>query len=146
MSTGIVARAPRLEIAQLRALIMMIVRFPCWTVSGTMLWDVEHSPTLRPIRRIDVSEDFTIRGDFGHAFSPRAEIRWKRLDEHSYDVLILSDQQPNISGILLLEGPWRTQTVTLIQNSVGRPAIRGLVYYAPNGASQFVRYVEEVEL
>jgi hypothetical protein len=83
---------------------------------------------------------------FGHVFSPRAEVRWKRRGEQ-YDALVLSEKPVSslepfalvVAGGLTLREP-KAGTAIILNTPAGTLDYKE--YVAPNGAVQFVRYCE----
>lgn len=133
--------------AEVRRMVREYVGIPCWTFGGASLWDVvpaDGSANLCPITQLSDIERLNIRGDFGHAFSERAEARWKRLDDGAYDLLVLSEAELFIEGAcpLTCEGePWEIErpAKAMILQTDKRPAIKYVLYRAPLGALQLVR-------
>lgn len=159
---GYLYRLCPVDPAQLRQLVTDLVGSPGWTFGGASVWDfdlqlADRRRNLRPITPIDSAQELDVRGDFGHAFSRQAEVRWKRLAQECYDVLVLSETPqtlPNAREIRpetidhqtrsLVASVWRVTTeaaTTLVQADL-RPGIRYCEYRAPNGVVQFVRYME----
>jgi hypothetical protein len=132
------------------------------TFGGAAQWDFDTSKgreNLRPIKQFTgtVALD-DLKGDFGHAFSEKAEVRWKRRDDGAYDVLILSEKEQHVDGAVPLHvqhwnnktrswenGDWtiRRPDKAAIQQTAGRSPITYIDYLAPNGAVQFQRLVGE---
>lgn len=133
--------------AEVRQVARQCVGVPCWTFGGAALWDVvpaDGRANLRPITQLSDIDHLDVCGDFGHAFSERAEVRWKRLGDDAYDVLILSETELAIAGAcpLTCEGaPWEIErpTTAMILQTDRRPAIKYILYRAPLGALQLVR-------
>lgn len=136
---GYIYRCESVDATTLHALIHQYVGLPCYHLSGTNLW--QH-PALQPLTH---SDQPNTDSDFGHAFSDNAEVRWKRLDSNSYDVLILSEQTLNISNAKVLATDWdvREHRLRPIFQSGQRRAITYYTYHAPNGAAQYTRYLGE---
>ncbi|WP_333691594.1 hypothetical protein [Chloroflexus sp.] len=143
---GYIYRITPATAAQVRDLITRYVSLPCWHFSGSHMWDLSPSSSqhLRPLVKSTNITDITLSGDFGHAFSPQAEVRWKRLGDDEYDVLILSEQARTVNGAQTLVDGWevRQHTPRRLLQSGNRPSIEYLTYHAPNGAAQFIRYVQ----
>lgn len=146
-TTGYIYRLLRATGDRVRDVVRTYVKIPCWTFGGASLWDVrpeEGRANLRPITRLEEVAALDVSGDFGHAFSASAEVRWKRLEDNSYDVLILSEQPLSIQDArpLTCEGaPWeisRPQHAMILQSG-DRPAIKYVLYCAPLGALQLMR-------
>jgi len=79
----------------IRRLVGELVGLPCWSFGGAVLWDVEPDKkrdNLRPISAISDLAKLDLSGDFGHAFSAQAELRWKRRDAQCYDLLLLTER------------------------------------------------------
>lgn len=136
---GYIYRCAPVTAAQLLDLIRQQVGgLPCWHFSGTHLWQV---PALKAL---EYSAQIDVNSDFGHAFNQQAEVRWKRLDDDAFDVLILSEQAPTIPGAHTLASDWEVREHPqrpLIQSGK-RSSINYLTYHAPNGAVVFTRYTE----
>jgi len=122
-----------------------------WTFGGAAQWNLDTKKlreNLRPIDSFTASAHVNVCGDFGHAFSQAAEVRWKRRDDDIYDVLILSETPQNINGAVPLDitqgAQWRTRMYAkaAIVQTDACPAIAYIDYLAPNGAVQFQRLVE----
>lgn len=136
----------------------------CWTFGAAAQWDFDPAQKQSNLRKVHeqkraISKDDLI-GDFGHAFSDKAEIRWKRIDESQYDVLILAEQALDIAGAEALTIPvWHAQsaswqtgmwTTRCLSNASihllnSNFKIRYVDYCAPNGAVQFQRLTIYVE-
>jgi len=121
------------------------------TFGGAAQWDLDTKKlreNLRPIAPFTAAALVNVCGDFGHAFSQAAEVRWKRRDDGAYDVLILSETPQNINGavsLVITQGAqWRTRMYAkaAIVQTDACPAIAYIDYLAPNGAVQFQRLVE----
>ncbi len=146
-SIGYMYRLREATGAEVRQAVRQCVGVPCWTFGGASLWDVvpeDGSANLRPITKLSDIDHLDIRGDFGHAFSERAEVRWKRLDDDAYDLLVLSETELFIEGArpLTCEGaPWEIErpAKAMILQTDKRPAINYVLYRAPLGALQLVR-------
>ncbi len=148
--SGVIHRVARADAHTVRTIAAEVVGFPCYTCGGAILWDMDAqkgTANLRELQHITSSldEDASLLvGDFGHIFSPRAEVRWKRRAQDTYDVLILSDQPPTtIDQAVAIGGTWHTSELGkhVILQSNQRPPLACIYYYAHNGAVQFVRYV-----
>ncbi|WP_322511244.1 hypothetical protein [Chloroflexus sp.] len=140
---GYIYRCAPISADQLRKLIEQQVGLPCWHFSGASLW---RQPTLSAIQKLGHKFDVDVNDDFGHAFSNKAEVRWKRIDLDTYDVLILSEQNLSIEGAYSLAGDWEVrehQQRRLIQSGK-RERIVYYTYHAPSGIAQFTRYIEVV--
>ncbi|MGQ9926482.1 MAG: hypothetical protein ACUVS4_06380 [Chloroflexaceae bacterium] len=142
---GYLYRIDRAEAARIRTLAHEVVGLPCWSFGGAALWDLDPGKggnNLRSIKALDRLEDLDLSGDFGHIFSMRAEVRWKRRDDGAYDVLVLSEQTLSIQGARTLAEGWEVHAHParkLIQTG-HYPPLTCLTYHAPNGAAQFLRY------
>jgi hypothetical protein len=89
---------------------------------------------------------------FGHVFSPRAEVRWKRREDHTYDALVLSENEiPDLKvealdiKLYIREPKNKNQVGILLRHKVHLSQGKGnqlvyVEYVAANGAVQFVRY------
>ncbi len=146
-TTGYIYRLLDATSDRVRDAVRAYVNIPCWTFGGASLWDVQPDAgraNLRPITRLEDIALLDVSGDFGHAFSANAEVRWKRLDADSYDVLILSEQPLNIEDARPLtceDAPWeisRPQKAMILQSG-DRPALKYVLYCAPLGALQLMR-------
>jgi len=156
---GYVYRVASADAEQLRALIEQHVG-PGWAFSGAAQWDFDSrdgGSNLREIAPIPAVDLIDVKGDFGHAFSCKAEVRWKRRDDGKYDVLVLSEQQQMVNGAAHLYVPhWNSKTriwedgawtirrhgTTAIRQVGGRSPISYIDYLAPNGAVQFQRLLK----
>jgi hypothetical protein len=142
-TTGYIYRLFEATGDRVRDAVRAYVNIPCWTFGGASLWDAGRA-NLRPITRLEDIALLDVSGDFGHAFSANAEVRWKRLDADSYDVLILSEQPLNIEDARPLtceDAPWeisRPQKAMILQSG-DRPALKYVLYCAPLGALQLMR-------
>jgi hypothetical protein len=64
-----------------------------WWISASQQWDVDIKGTnLRPFASFSQTELDAFQGDFGRIFCEAWELRWKRLDDGQYDLLILTEQ------------------------------------------------------
>ena len=149
MTAGVVLRVAVADAARIRELVGQVVTFPCRQVVGQALWDVQPKelPKLSGIAEVTNAADLDLHGDFGHVFGPTAELRWRRIDEQHYDVLILSDSPLDVPAdgkALGEEGKtWVIEKRNLIaQQDANRVRVRVAQYLAPNGAVQFVSYRE----
>lgn len=163
-----VYRVERADAPRLRALIAEHVVGDVWVGGGAAHWDFDPhlgKKNLREIVKIPADAtpaltDEHLKGDFGHAFSRAAELRWKRRDDGDYDVLVLSEAPLAVDGATPLcvprwnsttqaweDGGWtiRDAGEALIWLDGDQRAIRYIDYLAPNGAVQFQRLVEMVE-
>ncbi|MFV9504096.1 MAG: hypothetical protein AB4911_05965 [Oscillochloridaceae bacterium umkhey_bin13] len=144
---GYVYRVCPADPARLRALVNDFVGWPCWSFGGAAQWDfvpTEGQKNLREVTRLANLTALNLDGDFGHAFSPQAEVRWQRRDTLAYDVLILSEQPLVIADAHTLADGWTTQASNArqVRQNGDFPALRYIAYHAPNGALQFLRYTE----
>lgn len=147
---GYIYRIARADAALVRTLVADIVGSTGWTFGGAALWDLDVTQRQSNLRRIssvagDLGANLDVRGDFGHAFSDAAEVRWKRRDQDVYDVLILSEQERMIENAQPLTGPWTTQrqdNLTMMQTGPDNRPLGYVTYHASNGAVQFIRYRE----
>lgn len=147
--SGYLYRVCPADEARLRALLAELLTPPCWTFGGAALWDfvpAEGTANLRPLARVESAAALAaidVTGDFGHCFTAAAEVRWKRRDETSYDVLVLSEQPLAIAGATTLADGWALDARRDVALSGGQHAtLRAIPYQAPNGAVQVLRYVE----
>lgn len=162
-------RIAETDAAGLTQAIIQIVGFPCWTFSGAIFWDLivsddqaERRKNLRTIEQTADAASLDLRGDFGHAFLPHAEVRWKRLDNGGYDLLILADSIPKTSGAETLQGiqGWtvkrdssstnpknRQQIVLTTPSTVQRKqwSLGYIEYLDATGRTQLVRYTTRYE-
>ncbi len=98
-----------------------------------------------PLEGKRTHNDIPVPLTFGHVFSPRAEVRWKRRGEQ-YDALVLSEKPVGVlepfalavAGELTLREP-KKGTAIILNTPAGKLDYKE--YVAPNGAVQFVRYV-----
>lgn len=156
---GFIYRVERAEKQQLLDLIARHVGDTGWTFGGAAQWDFDpylddKRKNLREMTPIIAANQVNVAGDFGHAFSADAEVRWKRRDDGAYDVLILSEQEQHIDGATPLcarhwntankaweDGDWTIQrhTGAAIRQTGARSSLIYIDYRAPNGAVQFQR-------
>ncbi len=163
MSNGYIYRVADITADRLREIVTQIVGASGWTFGGASVWDFDATlkdvrQNLRLITPFDTNQTLDTQGDFGHAFSTKAEVRWKRTGKDSYDVLILSETAQTIQGAYevqperldnaqgkLIKDRWHTNepgaNVTIIQTD-NRPGIRYVTYSTPQGTVQFMRYKE----
>lgn len=160
MSEAHLYRVARAEAARLRGLAADLVGVPCHSFGGAAAWDLAPGlgqANLRKITPLNSADDLAaldLSGDFGHIFSARAELRWRRVDETGYDILLLSETALNVTGAEELLSRWVDETgaersaawraespgkLAVIQDG-GRPRLHYLAYHAPNGAVLFLRY------
>lgn len=142
---GYLYRIARADAARVRELAREVVGLPCWSFGGAALWDLDPdkgTDNLRPVKALGRLEDLDLRGDFGHIFSARAEVRWKRRDDGDYDVLVLSEQPLSIAGAQTVGEAWDVEKhpVRKMIQTGQYPPLTYLTYHAPNGAAQLVRY------
>jgi hypothetical protein len=147
---GYIYRIPQSDATYLQSLITTWVGAG-WTFGGAAQWDFDSHAgrgNLRAIKAITATDLIDVKGDFGHAFSASAEVRWKRRDDGGYDVLVLSEKQRAIEGSQPLrmrdDRDWqiRRHPNDAIVRADNQPAISYIDYLAPNGAVQFQRLVE----
>ncbi len=155
--SGYIYRMPHADPVTLRETVREVVGFPCWSFGGAAAWDFDPSKgraNLRPVALVHTSDALVVTGDFGHAFTEVAEVRWQRREQAAYDILILSDPPltlPNAPPFGSANGAWTTsmpanpKRVAIIQSGE-RPVINFITYHAPNGAAQFLSYRLEVPL
>lgn len=145
--SGYLYRVCPADAARLRALLDELMAFPCWIFGGAALWDFEPARGQANLRRpaqIESAETLAeadLSGDFGHCFSATVEVRWKRCDEASYDVLVLSEAPLALAGATNLANGWATGAPQNVRLSDGR-SMGAIPYLAPNGAPQLLRYME----
>jgi hypothetical protein len=150
MSTGYLYRIANADPERIRSLVDSTVQFPCGEVRGTLLWNIDTQPQLYSFARVSSAAELDLRGDLGHIFSAQAEVRWKRRNNGSYDVLLLTEQMQTLEGVTPLGGMWATRAISLqvrlrrnVQGNQQEPiALRAVEYCAANGAVQFIRYGE----
>jgi hypothetical protein len=110
----------------------------------------------RPFANARDAEVLPLRGDFGHAFNARAEVRWRRGEQGGFEVLLLSEsplkQVP--AGVDQIGAAWEVRPaasespiiMTTPEEKSRAPRLGQMHYIAPegesNGAVQFVRYTE----
>lgn len=124
----------------------------CWTFSGSIHWDIDLSnpgKNLRAISQISTNAIAQfLAGDFGHFFSPKAELRWKRRDDGGYDVLLLIEDQtqsPLVGAVPIGQSSYHIDNARheIIQSGdTSHKPIRCYQYLATNNAVQFQRLVE----
>lgn len=157
---GYIYRVASADADELRTLIKQHIGDVGWTFGGAAQWDFDSKGgrgNLREIKPISVADIIDLKGDFGHAFSDNAEVRWKRRDDGKYDVLILSEALRAVEGATLLRVRWwnpktrewedkdwqiRRYAKAAIVQTDSRPVLGYIDYLAPNGAVQFQRLVE----
>lgn len=163
-NAGELWRLPHSDAVTLRSLLKAVLPEQCWSFGGALLWDVQTTiPDKRAnLRQIDSTspDAVDITGDFGHAFAEEAEIRWKRHDDGSYDILVLAEgtlaavQQFNLTQIIIYPTvvAMRGKTAMFLSTPAAvkargqRARLDCNEYHAQNGAVQFlrcVRYFEE---
>lgn len=149
---------------RLRSLISEIVGSSGWIFGGASVWDYDSNlddprKNLRTIVPTDPQSPPDVRGDFGHAFSQQAEVRWKRLTSDRYDILILTEGQPIASlagcelpatGRLTTRVPHRNawmvlQTPDDVQQRNQQWRLGYIEYVGENHAVRFVRYTQREE-
>lgn len=97
-TSGYLYRIARADAATLRKLVGELVLTPpqpAWSFGGAAMWDIDpkgKKEHLRPITLLSSADELNLEGDFGHAFSQAAELRWKRIDRDHYDLLVLSER------------------------------------------------------
>lgn len=92
---GYAYRLPKTDRDTLRDLAATWAALPAWQFGAVALWDMataQGRDTLRPITPVDAAAQLNFSGDFGHVFSPAGEARWRRVDNETYDVLLLAEQ------------------------------------------------------
>jgi hypothetical protein len=155
-SRGYVCRVAKADAQQVQTIIAGNAHAG-WSLGGAAQWDfvAERGPeNLRQLAEFTAGDIIDLAGDFGHAFSDQAEVRWKRRDDGDYDVLILREDGPpgdsaeplrwwNSAQNRWEDYEWRTRSYAqaAIVWQDGRQ-IRYIDYLAPNGAVQFQRLVE----
>jgi len=156
LGSGSVQRIARADARQLQALIARHV-VAGWSFGGAAQWDFVASQGSKNLRKLDkfaAGAALDLGGDFGQAFSPNAEVRWKRRDDGAYDVLILREEGQAVDDAEPLrwwdsreerwqDYDWRTRgyaNAAIVWEDGRR--IGYLDYLAPNGAVQFQRLVE----
>ncbi|MEI8306907.1 MAG: hypothetical protein WCF99_07535 [Chloroflexales bacterium] len=136
-----VLRVAKTDDAKVRVLVSEIVTFPCSQVVGRALWNVGKEPDLTKITEVKTAAEIDLHGDFGHIFGTTAEVRWRRIDEAHYDILILSDTPLEIEGADALGEGWNIRERNLmVKHDKELPRVSAQMYLAPNGAVQFVSY------
>lgn len=154
---GHIYRVASANRTQLHALIKTHVGDQGWTFGGAAQWDFVSNKGQQNLREVASFADadlVDIEGDFGHAFSVKAEVRWKRRDDGHYDVLVLSEDPQTVQAGAPLRvprwnsatqnwegGDWQTYRpeVATIRQTAERSPISYIDYLAPNGAVQFQR-------
>lgn len=141
---GYIYRFPRCDATVLRGLIARhIVRGTAF--EGTTV-------ELRPPQSFANADDqqvLSLDGDFGHAYTSSAEVRWRQREPELFDVLLLIELPIEAASEHVVEeivGPWRlrqpSQALLFMTTSEDTSRLPYVEYHAPNGAVQFVRYVE----
>lgn len=142
-------RIPNATVETLRATVAAMVGFPCTSFGGAAAWDFDPQrgrENLRPLREVAAPEELAVSGDFGHAFGAQAEVRWRRCDQDSYDLLILgaaADAPAGARPVGEEGGRWTTSEpaggAILIGGDEGE-GVSVVAYHATNGAVQFLSY------
>jgi hypothetical protein len=155
---GYVYRIAKADTHQLQTIVATHVGAG-WSFGGAAQWDFvaeRGRENLRQLAEFAAGAAIELRGDFGHAFSDQAEVRWKRRDDGAYDVLILREDGPPGDGAEPLrwwnsaqerweDYDWRTrryEQAAIVWHD-GKQ-ISYIDYLAPNGAVQFQRLVRVV--
>lgn len=146
---GYAYRRARASRGELLALIGRLLPDELWFFSGATQWEFDAQDgrgNLRPIQSIAAPTAGHLTGDFGHFFGDAGEVRWRRVAEDGYDVLVLreaalvADEQERLG--LGLIGTFSAQAVpgrsgVLIEEGHGR---LGVVEYR-DSASRAIRLV-----
>lgn len=147
-NAGFIYRLPRLDTAGVRALIARYVQ------SGSAFGG--NIVTLDPLRNFGAAnelDEMLETWDFGHAFSPAVEVRWRRIvpfdskQPDIFDTLLLADTPiAGLTGGEELPGPWTLRpsgpdTHILLSNP-GGAHLAYTRYLALNETVQFTRYME----
>ncbi|KAB8145985.1 hypothetical protein F8S13_02595 [Chloroflexia bacterium SDU3-3] len=157
--TSYIYRVYPASVAQIRTLITAHVGGQGFWFGGVALWlDGAPAPQLQPVTPFATADEVVVAGDFGHAFSQSAEVRWKRYDETTYDVLVLCEHPAEVAGGVPLCIPhWNSQTqvwedgtwfvckhakAMLRETGSSNINVAYTEYLAPNGAVQFQRLRE----
>ncbi len=91
--------------------------------------------------------DVNLDGDFGHAYSARAEVRWRRSDG-GYDVLVLTEDRQFVpTGAMPIAGDWRVRAIDekrYTMQTGGHKDVQLIEYWDARGggATIFARYGE----
>ncbi|NJM05879.1 hypothetical protein HC891_06290 [Candidatus Gracilibacteria bacterium] len=124
-STGYAYRWAALDRTALLALAAEVLGAQCWSYRASSYWDTHQKPLLTHIDH-GASAAIDLDGDFGQAFSKAAELRWRRNDADSYDVLVLTESAlPTTNAIPI--GSYDT-----------RAAVAGMLH--KNGSVQRIEY------
>lgn len=142
MSSGYFYRLLTSDAGKIRELAQQMPGLPCQQIRATSLWDLDGLPQLDEVKSCTTAEEIILTGDFGHLFNMRAELRWKRRDDGSYDVLVLTESELVLPGASLIASGWPAQEKQLISQGGSKPDTQVVVYQAPNGAVQLLRYKE----
>lgn len=146
--------------AQVQQLVRQALDGSGWAFGGAAIWDLQGAgrENLRPIVSLPADAAPNVSGDFGHAFNKNAEVRWKRIDAASYDVLVLAEQPLPLEGVKRLERGWKAdkddrlvafQTRKQDDQTDRQPApstpegydqLWGRYYYGPGEGAVLVRY------
>jgi hypothetical protein len=138
---GYIARLRGLDHGSLRALIGAAVG-EGHAFAGDLV-------TLEPPRPFSSQnlQDLALDYDFGYAYGRRAEVRWRREEDGSYDALILTeDAQYLPKDAQQLPGDWRVRATpknVYVRQSEGKPV--RLVEYLDGeyaAVAAFTRYAE----
>lgn len=146
---GALYRLARADAGTLRELVAAVAGWPCWSFGGSSLWEVVRAskpPMLRPIAPARDAAQLDLSGDFGHAFSVRGEVRWKRIDAMHYDALALPAGELMHEGLTTI-GHFATRAAPEVSwmylELPGSSARLGYVEYIDaNRAVRLVRYTE----
>lgn len=150
--SGELWRLPHTDAVTLRRLLAAVLPDQCWSFGGALLWDVrtDIADKRTNLRQILLSSPDTVdvSGDFGHAFAAEVEVRWKRLDDGAYDVLMLMEGVPLAAqafGLVQIA----TFPIVVVMAEARAMYLRAseafgrleyFEYRAANGAAQFSRY------
>lgn len=156
-NTGYLYRIAPYTAEQALAFAASLMDDNAWWFSASQQWDVKikqsnteaESLNLRPFQAFNpANADLVFKGDFGRIFCAAWELRWKRLDDGQYDLLILTEQQtlalPAEARCLAPKYHVRTvsQQSLVVHQAEGQAQqqVSYVEYLAENQAVMFVRY------
>ncbi|GAB4193385.1 MAG: hypothetical protein OHK0022_08210 [Roseiflexaceae bacterium] len=139
-------RIARADAAQLRDLLATLFPQGGWAYGGAAIWDTrsEVAP-LRPIKPFATVAEVEVSGDFGHAFNNNLELRWKRLDSATYDLLVMAEQPQEQLAIEPLPHEqhhltWTKGDTFAALQGAGHKPLLGKHYRGQGGGIVLVRY------
>ncbi|NJK81264.1 MAG: hypothetical protein HC914_15815 [Chloroflexaceae bacterium] len=89
---GLLYRQAHLDEAGLRAMLTTVFEHERgWAFGGNTVILQEITP-YAPVSAVPLTHPEGGAYDFGHVFTTRAEVRWKRAEDGTYDALVLTEQ------------------------------------------------------